>query len=145
MAIEKTLKNIEGVKSIRYDDKDNRFGDEIKVNEFSKIKPPFDLVLRFKKDGKRYYHRMTFKAGRTFRKALEYAKEELNRLRREDIPDKAKIPTYEKLLEEFIEQKKNSMTVKNQKHYIAMMNNHLSCKFHKHSSTHYTFYLPLIS
>ena len=53
-----------------------------------------------------YNHRMTFKAGRTFRKALEDAKEELNRLRREDIPDKAKTPTYEKLLEEFIEQKK---------------------------------------
>jgi len=125
MAIQNKLKKIEGVTSILFKDTHGQFIDDVKKKDFSKIKAPFDLVLRVYKDGKRKHITITFK-NRTFKVALKEAEIEIEKIKREGFKEQIKIPTYEKLLKEFIDQKKNSMTVKNQKHYIAMMNNHLN-------------------
>ncbi len=125
MAIEKGLKSIEGVRSIRYYDKDNRFEETIRKKDFSKIKPPFELVLRFKLDGKRHYHRMTFKA-RTFSKALNDAQAQLTIFKREGVSEKKKIPTYEKLFEEYLNLKSKTMSETNARSYRSITKNYLN-------------------
>ena len=124
MAIEDKLKKIEDVQSIRYNDKENRFGDVIHKKDFAKIKPPFDLVLRFKIDGKRHYYRMTFK-NRTFAKAIEDARAQLTILKRDGLPEVKKLPTYGQLLEEYLNLKSKTMSETNARSYRSITKNHL--------------------
>ena len=124
MAIEDKLKKIEDVQSIRYDDKENRFGDVIQKKDFAKIRPPFDLVLRFKIDGKRHYYRMTFK-NRTFAKAIDDARAQLTILKRDGLPETQKIPTYEELLNEYLSARGKAMSETNAKTYRYTNKKHL--------------------
>lgn len=124
MSLRDKLRKIEGVKSILFKDSHNQFEKEVKKKDFSKIKPPFELVLRVFKDGKRKHITLPFK-NRTFKTALKEAELELNRIKIEGFGKQIKIPNYEQLLEEFLKQKEKSMSLDNIKRYKSIMNNHL--------------------
>ena len=124
MAIQNKLKKIEGVKSILYKDTAGRFGDEVKKKDFSKIKPPFELVIRVTKDGRRKHITLPFK-GRTFKVALTEAKAELERIKVEGLPETQKIPTYEELLNEYLSARGKAMSETNAKTYRYTNKKHL--------------------
>lgn len=124
MAIQNKLKRIEGVKSILFKDSFNKFKNSVSRKDFSKIKPPFELVLRVIKDGKRKHITLIFK-NREFRTAVKEAEVELERIKREGFNEKEKIPTYEKLLESYLDLKKNSMSETNLRSYRSITRNYL--------------------
>ncbi len=124
MAIQNKLKKIEGVKSILYKDTAGKFGDEVKKKDFAKIKPPFELVIRVIVDGKRKHIAMPFK-NRTFRVALTEAKAELERIRIEGFTETQKIPTYEKVMNDYLHSRRLAMSERNADNYRMMLKIHL--------------------
>jgi len=124
MAIQNKLKKIEGVKSILFKDTHGQFGDEVKKKDFSKIKAPFNLVLRVYKDGKRKHITMIFK-NRTFKVALKEAEIEIDRIKREGFREVKKKPTYEKVMNDYLESRRLAMSERNADNYRMMLKIHL--------------------
>ena len=125
MAKRATLRKLKAEKGIYYDDKEGKFEGDITPSDYRRIRAPFDLVLIFKWEGRRYRKRMRFPRDRTLSRAIRLAQLELERLKIEGPEDYKEIPTLEQLFEEYLELKKEVRAERYAEEHRSVLKNYL--------------------
>ncbi|MEA1973638.1 MAG: integrase [Candidatus Cloacimonadota bacterium] len=124
MAIIDKMKKLEGVRGIFFKDDEGKFKDDLCERDYRKVQGPFQLVIRMKIDGKRHHFTKSYN-GITLKRAIDEAKAERLYIQANYDEVTKKKMTFEKLLNEFLEAKKSSMSDHHIQNYRLTLSKHL--------------------